>query len=129
MRNHRQGASGASVIPPQTEGAKRPCAIIGRERAERCAISEVRERSDRSRANEVSVRIHTSSDGGSEATVRNHRQGASGASVIVPQIENKQVVISVQSAERKAEHGPRGRAQLLSLPRRRTYKGRSVRAG
>ena len=129
MRHHRQGASGASVTPPQTEGAERPCAIIGRERAERCAISEVRERSDRSRANEVSVSIHTSSDGGSGATVRHHRQGASGASVIEPQIENKQVVVSVQSAERKAEHGPRGRAQLSPLPRRRTHNGCSGRAG
>ena len=129
MRNHRQGASGASVTPPQTEGAKRPCAIIGRERAERCLISDVRERSDRSRASGASVRTHTSSDGGSEATVRNHRQGASEASVRTPQIENKQVVTSVRSVELKAEHGPRGRAQLPSLPRRRTHKGRSVRAG
>ena len=86
MRNHRQGASEASVIEPRSEGAERPCAIIGRERAKRCAISEVRERSDRSRANEVSVGIHTSSAGGSGATVRNHRQGASEASVIEPHI-------------------------------------------
>ena len=89
----------------------------------------MRERSDRSRASGASVRTHTSSDGGSGATVRNHQQGASGASVIPPQIENKQVVISVQSAERTAEHGPRGRAQMLSLPRRRTHKVLSVRAG
>ena len=129
MRNHQQGASGASVIPPQTEGAERPCAIIGRERAERCAVSGVRERSDRSRVSGASVRVHTLSDGGSEATVRNHRQGASGASVITPQIENKHEVISVHSAELKAEHGPRGRAQMLSLPRRRTNKALSVRAG
>ena len=129
VRNHRQGASEASGIEPRSEGAKRPCAIIGQERAERCAISEVRERSDRSRANEVSVGKHTSSDGGSEATVCRHRQGASGASVIEPQIENKQVVISVRSAELKAERGPLGRAQLKSLSRRRTHKGRSVRAG
>ena len=87
MCHHRAGASGASVIVPQTEGAKRPCAIIGRERAERCAISEVRERSDRSRGSVASVRIHTSSDGGSEATVCHHRAGASGASVIVPHIK------------------------------------------
>ena len=129
MHNHRQGASGASVIPPQTEGAERPCAIIGRERAERCAVSGVRERSDRSRVSGASVRVHTLSDGGSEATVHNHRQGASGASVIPPQIENKQEVKSVHSAELKAEHGPRGRAQMLSLPRRRTHKVLSVRAG
>ena len=112
MRHHRQGASGASVIEPRSEGAERPCAIIGRERAKRCAISEVRERSDRSRGSEASVRIHTSSGRGSGATVRHHRQGASGASVIEPQIENKQLIVSVQSAERTAEHGPRGRAQL-----------------
>ena len=129
MRHYQAGGSEATVIEPRSEGAKRPCAIIGQERAKRCAISEVRERSDRSRANEVSVRIHTSSNRGSEATVRNHRQGASGASVIEPQIENKQVVISVRSAELKAEHGPLGRAQLLPPPRRRTHKGRSVRAG
>ena len=89
----------------------------------------MRERSDRSRVSGASVSIHTSSDGGSEATVHNHRQGASGASVIPPQIENKQEVISVHSAELKAEHGPRGRAQMLSLPRRRTHKVLSVRAG
>ena len=129
MRNHRQGASEASGIEPRSEGAKRPCAIIGQERAKRCAFSDVRERSDRSRANEVSVGKHTSSDGGSEATVRHHRPGASEASVIPPQIENKQVVISVQSAERTAEHGPRGRAVMLLPARRRTHKGRSVRAG
>lgn len=129
MRHHQAGASEASVTPPQTEGAERPCAIIGRERAKRCAISEVRERSDRSRASEASVRKHTSSDGGSGATVRHHQPGASGASGIPPQNENKQEVISVQSAERKAEHGPRGRAQLPPPPRRRTHNGRSVRAG
>ena len=56
------------------------------ERAKRCAISEVRERSDRSRANEVSVGMHTTSGRGSGATVRHHRQGASGASVIEPHI-------------------------------------------
>ena len=89
----------------------------------------MRERSDRSRASGASVGIYTSSDGGSEATVRNHRQGASEASVITPQIENKQEVISDRSVERTAEHGPRGRAQLLSLPRRRTNNVVSVRAG
>ena len=120
MRHHQAGASGASVITPQTEGAKRPCAIIRQERAERCALSDVRERSDRSRVSGASVRIYTSSDGGSEATVRHHQAGASEASVIPPQIENKQEVKSVHSAELKAEHGPRGRAELLSLPRRRT---------
>ena len=129
MRYHQAGASGASVIELRSEGAKRPCAIIGRERAKRCAISEVRERSDRSRASGASVRIHTAANGGSEATVRHHRQGASVASVIEPQIENKQVVTSVRSAELKAERGPLGRAQLKSLSRRRTHKGRSVRAG
>ena len=129
MRHHQAVGSEATVIEPRSEGAKRPCAIIGQERAERCAISEVRERSDRSRANEVSVRRHTSSNRGSEATVRHHQAGGSEATVIPPQIENKQVVISVRSAELKAEHGPRGRAQLSSLPRRRTHKGRSVRAG
>ena len=112
MRHHQPGASEASGIEPRSEGAERPCAIISRERAKRCAISEVRERSDRSRANEVSVIIHTSSDGGSVATVRHHRAGASEASVIEPHIGNKQVVKSVQSAERKAERGPLGRAQL-----------------
>ena len=86
MRHQQAGASGASVIEPRSEGAERPCAIIGRERAKRCAIPEVRERSDRSRGSEASVRIHTSSDGGSGATVRHHQPGASGASVIEPQI-------------------------------------------
>ena len=86
MCHHQAGASEASGIEPRSEGAERPCAIIGRERAKRCAISEVRERSDRSRANEVSVGIYTSSDGGSEATVCRHRQGASGASGIEPHI-------------------------------------------
>ena len=86
MRHHQAGASGASVIEPRSEGAERPCAIIGRERAKRCLISEVRERSDRSRGSEASVRIHTSSNGGSGATVRHHRQGASEASVRTPHI-------------------------------------------
>ena len=86
MRNHQPGASEASGIEPRSEGAKRPCAIISRERAKRCAFSDVRERSDRSRANEVSVRRHTAADRGSEATVRNHRQGASEASGTVPHI-------------------------------------------
>ena len=129
MRYHQAGASGASGIEPRSEGAKRPCAIVRQERAKRCAFSDVRERSDRRRANEVSVGKHTAANRGSEATVRNHRQGASVASVIEPQIENKQVVISVRSAELKAERGPLGRAQLKSLSRRRTHKGRSVRAG
>ena len=73
-----------------------------------------RERSDRAPSSGRSERSErdTSANGGSGATVRNHRQGASGASVIEPQIGNKQVVKSVQSAERKAEHGPRGRARL-----------------
>ena len=86
VRHHRQGASEASGIEPRSEGAKRPCAIIRQERAKRCAISEVRERSDRSRASEASVRRHTASGRGSEATVRNHRQGASEASGIEPHI-------------------------------------------
>ena len=129
MCYHQAGGSEATVIEPRSEGAKRPCAIIGQERAKRCAKSDVRERSDRSRVSEASVRMHTSSGRGSEATVRNHQAGASEASVRTPQIENKQVVISVRSAELKAEHGPLGRAQLPSLPRRRTHKGRSVRAG
>ena len=73
MRHHQVGASGASGIEPRSEGAQRPCAIIGRERAKRCAISDVRERSDRSRVNEVSVRTHTSSGRGSVATVRHHQ--------------------------------------------------------
>ena len=51
-----------------------------------------------------------------------HQAGASGASVIEPQIENKQVVVSVQSAELKAEHGPRGRAVMLLPARRRTHR-------
>ena len=97
MRHHRQGASGASGIEPRSEGAKRPCAIIGQERAKRCAISEVRERSDRSRANEVSVGMHTSSAGGSEATVRHHRQGASEASGIEPHIQGMSEIYAFQS--------------------------------
>ena len=48
--------------------------------------SERAERARKTRANEVSVGIHTSSAGGSGATVRNHRQGASEASVIEPHI-------------------------------------------
>ena len=51
-----------------------------------------------------------------------HQAGASGASVIEPQIENKQVVVSVQSAELKAEHGSRGRAVMLLPARRRTHR-------
>lgn len=58
-----------------------------------------------------------------------HRQGASRASGIEPQIENKQVVVSDQSAERKAEHGPRGRAVMLLPARRRTHRKCSGRAG
>ena len=86
MRHHQAGASEASGIEPRSEGAKRPCAIIRQERAKRCAFSDVRERSDRSRANEVSVRIHTAANRGSEATVRHHQAGASEASGIVPHI-------------------------------------------
>ena len=112
MRNHQAGASEASGIEPRSEGAKRPCAIIRLERAKRCLISDVRERSDRSRASRASVGMHTSSNRGSEATVRNHQAGASEASGIEPHIKNKQLIVSVQSAERTAEHGPRGRAQL-----------------
>ena len=48
-------------------------------------------------ANEVSVRIHTSSGRGSEATVRNHRQGASGASVIVPHIRGVGQIYDISS--------------------------------
>ena len=97
MRNHQAGASEASGIEPRSEGAKRPCAIIGQERAKRCAISEVRERSDRSRASRASVREHTSSAVGSGATVRNHRQGASEASVIEPHIYGMSEIYAFQS--------------------------------
>ena len=58
MRNHQQGASGASVIPPQTEGAERPCAIIGRERAKRCAIFRS-EGAERPKQSERSERKYT----------------------------------------------------------------------
>ena len=97
MRNHRAGASEASVIEPRSEGAKRPCAIIGQERAKRCAISEVRERSDRSRASRASVGMHKSSAGGSEATVRHHRQGASEASGIEPHIQGMSEIYAFSS--------------------------------
>ena len=86
MRNHRQGGSEATVIESRSEGAKRPCAIIGRSERSDAQFSGVRERSDRSRASGASVRTHTSSDGGSEATVRHHQAGASEASGIVPHI-------------------------------------------
>ena len=58
-----------------------------------------------------------------------HQAGGSEATVIEPQIENKQVVVSVHSAERKAEHGPRGRAVMLLPARRRTHHKCSGRAG
>ena len=97
MRHHQAGASEASGIEPRSEGAKRPCAIIRLERAKRCAISEVRERSDRSRANEVSVGMHISSGRGSEATVRHHRQGASEASGIEPHIQGMSEIYASSS--------------------------------
>ena len=97
MRHHQAGASEASGIEPRSEGAKRPCAIIGQERAKRCAFSDVRERSDRSRANEVSVRTHTSSGRGSEATVRHHRQGGSEATVIEPHIQGMSEIYAFSS--------------------------------
>jgi hypothetical protein len=97
VRNHQPGASEASGIEPRSEGAKRPCAIIGQERAKRCAFSDVRERSDRSRASEASVRMHTPSAGGSEATVRNHQPGASEASGIEPHIQGMREIYVLQS--------------------------------